>query len=354
VEALLAAAAAPAAAPLPPPAEDLVPDPTLLDLVPADLPRLLALLPGADLYLQDEVEVALHPTLTRVWGRRGRRGQRRVETPGTNATQYGFGLVDWPFDELAEWATRGTVADTFGYYRGEAGTNPFASGPYLRQWGAEPVDATGKKATFMDQREAFIQALTFRSNLTNVWKVSPNPRDGAIAQERLFGAEQRVLALDIWPNRMQAYLRDFRDFEMDFVLTPTVKRGDRRRSMLNEHVFGVTTASKAPEEAFSFLSWIAGKEMNVRGMLEGGKGPIARADVWADTRITDRWPAYKKLGPLMDGIEADYLVANFRGEEFDAAYSTAYTKMERGEAPVLETASEIQRLTQAVLDREPA
>ena len=74
VEALLAAAASP----WPPPLADLVPDPTLVDLLPDDLPRLLAVLPRADLYLQDEVEVALHPTLTRVWSRKGRRGQRLV------------------------------------------------------------------------------------------------------------------------------------------------------------------------------------------------------------------------------------------------------------------------------------
>jgi DDE superfamily endonuclease len=92
VEALLAAAASP----LPPPAGDLVPDATLAgDLLPADLPRLLGLLEHADLYLQDEVEVALHPTLTRVWSRAGRSGQRRVQAPGKNAKRYGFGLVDW-------------------------------------------------------------------------------------------------------------------------------------------------------------------------------------------------------------------------------------------------------------------
>jgi hypothetical protein len=92
VEALLAAAAAP----VPPPAGDLIPDATLAaDLVPNDLPRLLELLGRADLYLQDEVEVALHPTLTRVWSRAGRAGQRRVQAPGNNAKQYGFGLVDW-------------------------------------------------------------------------------------------------------------------------------------------------------------------------------------------------------------------------------------------------------------------
>ena len=100
VEALLAAAAAP----VPPPAADLIPDATLADdLWPEDLPRLLGLLGHADLYLQDEVEVALHPTLTRVWSRSGRAGQRRVQAPGTNAKQYGFGLVDWRDGDL-DWA----------------------------------------------------------------------------------------------------------------------------------------------------------------------------------------------------------------------------------------------------------
>jgi transposase len=91
VEALLAAAASPE----PPPLNELMPDPLLRDAVPEDLPWLLRLLPRADLYLQDEVEVALHPTLTRVWCRKGRRGQRLVEAPGTNAKEYGFALVDW-------------------------------------------------------------------------------------------------------------------------------------------------------------------------------------------------------------------------------------------------------------------
>jgi hypothetical protein len=75
--------------------DDLMPDPLLRDELPEDLPWLLRLLPRADVYLQDEVEVALHPTLTRVWCRKGRRGQHLVEAPGNNAKEYGFGLVDW-------------------------------------------------------------------------------------------------------------------------------------------------------------------------------------------------------------------------------------------------------------------
>jgi hypothetical protein len=90
VEALLALAS-----PEPPPLRDLLADlATLIDL-PPDLPALLALLPRADLYLQDEIQAALHPTLTRVWSRRGRRGQRLVDAPGDNATVVGFGALDW-------------------------------------------------------------------------------------------------------------------------------------------------------------------------------------------------------------------------------------------------------------------
>jgi transposase len=91
VEAILAAAASPE----PPPVEELMPDPLLREELPDDLPWLLRLLPRADVYLQDEVEIALHPTLTRVWCRMGRRGQRLVEAPGNNSKEYGFGLVDW-------------------------------------------------------------------------------------------------------------------------------------------------------------------------------------------------------------------------------------------------------------------
>lgn len=99
VEAFLAAAASP----LPPPVHELVPDPTLAELLPEDLPHLLRRLPTADLYLQDEVEVALHPTLTRVWCRKGRRGQRLVEAPGTNRKRYGFGVVGWR-DGWLDWS----------------------------------------------------------------------------------------------------------------------------------------------------------------------------------------------------------------------------------------------------------
>ena len=78
----------------PPPVTELV-GPELLGQLPDDTAELLALLPEADLYLQDEVEFALHPTLTRLWMRSGRRNQTLIQAPGDNRKVHGFGLVDW-------------------------------------------------------------------------------------------------------------------------------------------------------------------------------------------------------------------------------------------------------------------
>ena len=69
--------------PEPLPIRDLV-EADLWSQLPADVSELLELLPRADLYLQDEVQFAFHPTLTRVWSLKGRRGQRLVEAPGDN------------------------------------------------------------------------------------------------------------------------------------------------------------------------------------------------------------------------------------------------------------------------------
>ncbi len=112
VEALLAATALPSPppdGPVPDPAALLPllrPDPTWVDLLPSDDPvlhRLLAVLPQADVYLQDEVQLAFHPTLTRLWSPAGRRGQRLVQAPGDNAKRWGFGVVDWR-DGWLDWA----------------------------------------------------------------------------------------------------------------------------------------------------------------------------------------------------------------------------------------------------------
>jgi transposase len=101
-----------ATVPEPLPVHDLV-EADLWSQLSPDLPALLKLLPRADLYLQDEVQFAFHPTLTRVWSRKGRRGQRLVEAPGDNRKVYGFGLFDWRDGWFDGRITTGRTADVF-------------------------------------------------------------------------------------------------------------------------------------------------------------------------------------------------------------------------------------------------
>ena len=74
---------------------------------------LLSLLPHAALYLQDEVQFAFHPPLTRVWGGTGRRGQRLVEAPGANDKVDGVGLVAWCAGWFDGRLAPGRTADVF-------------------------------------------------------------------------------------------------------------------------------------------------------------------------------------------------------------------------------------------------
>jgi transposase len=85
----------------------------LWDQLPADLENILTLLPLADLYLQDEMQVAFHPTLTQVWSRKKRHGQRLVEAPGDNRKVYGFGQLDWRDGWFDGRAAAGRTADVF-------------------------------------------------------------------------------------------------------------------------------------------------------------------------------------------------------------------------------------------------
>ena len=88
-------------------------EPDLWDQVPADVPDLLRLLPTADLYVQDEVDIRLHPTITRCWSRKGHHGQRLVRAPGQNSKVVGFVAADWRDGWLSHGIAVGRTADVY-------------------------------------------------------------------------------------------------------------------------------------------------------------------------------------------------------------------------------------------------
>lgn len=88
-------------------------EPDLWPLIPADVPQLLALLPHADLDVQEEVDIRHLPTLTRVWSRKGHAGQRQVRAPGQNQKSVGFVAVAWRDGWCAWGIVPGRTADAF-------------------------------------------------------------------------------------------------------------------------------------------------------------------------------------------------------------------------------------------------
>lgn len=88
-------------------------EPEFWDQIPADVPELLALLPAADLYVQDEVDIRHHPTLTRVWSAKGHHGQRQVRAPGNNQRAVAFVALDWRDGWCSHGFGFGRTADRF-------------------------------------------------------------------------------------------------------------------------------------------------------------------------------------------------------------------------------------------------
>lgn len=110
----------------PPPALDALPakpapafdvqalvEPEFWDQIPTDIPALLALLPHADLYVQDEVDIRHHPTVTRVWSAKGHHGQRKVRAPGNNQRAVAFVALDWRDGWCSHGFGFGRTADRF-------------------------------------------------------------------------------------------------------------------------------------------------------------------------------------------------------------------------------------------------
>ena len=260
---------------------------------------------------------------------------------------------DWTMDDLVEWGKAGTRDDVWGYHWGHASMHPIAWTPQLRQFGVKMVSDDGKVA-FPDSAEALARALKWRYDLIYTHKTMPAP-DPNFNTGDMFVAEV-ILAMDIWPvfiNRLPATLVQDK-FDVGFFYTPLDAAGAKRRNMLNEHVHGVTTASKHPEEGFNYLAWHSSLEYCVQGLLSGKGAPVGRPDLFADQRALKIFPGLELLEPIMAEIEPDFFVGNFRGEEFDSAFVAVTDLVALDKIGIDEAVDRIITDCQAVLDKEPA
>jgi len=257
---------------------------------------------------------------------------------------------DWTLDELVAWAKAGTREGVWGYY--PTSMHPLSWGPQLRQFGVKFISDDGTKV-FPDSEEALLKGLRYHYDLLYKDKTMAPP-DPTFNTTDAFVAE-KVLAYDVWPVYINHLpMRAEGKFDVDFVYCPIDKKGAKRRSMLNEHVHGVTTFSENPAEAFEFLKFISTEEVCVQNLFTGYGAPVGRPDLYEDERAIKAYPGLTLLKPIMEEIEPDFFVQNFRGEEFDKAFYDLTTELSLDEISVEECLEKILVECQAVVDKDPA
>jgi len=261
------------------------------------------------------------------------------------------GQVTW--DDFYAWAKKGTEkgGGVFGYMP----PGPYSIGDvhFWRQYGFEMIAKDG--ATLDFPKEQGTAWLHQRSDPSNKDKFSPPQKSDATT---LFLQGQTMSSV-IWP----VFLASMPDlvkgkFEIDFRQVPVLKKGDKRRSVLNQHIYGVcdNRFSKFPQAAFSYLQWISGKEATVQGVLAGMSACVARTDFWNDQRVFDKRPGFLKIKELMlQGLEPDIVIKNWRGDQFNmGTYVPLMQKLIIGEATPEQTYDAIAAQIPPVLKMSPA
>jgi hypothetical protein len=140
-------------------------------------------------------------------------------------------------------------------------------------------------------------------------------------------------------------------FRVGFVLTPLDAPGAKRRSRLHEHVHGVTAVSKNPEDAFEVLIFHSSLDFTVQGMLAGKSATVGRPDFFHDPRSLKINPQLAMISPVMDEIEPDFLVANYRGAEFEREVGALFDLVMLNKQTPEEGAQNIKKVCQDVLNR---
>ena len=263
------------------------------------------------------------------------------------------------FDDLIERAKALTKAsgdrvERFGFLPWiVSGDNPGgwqATVNYARAFGAELIDAEGKKALLTEPK--FQEAMTWLHSLIFTHKVAPSVKQitGDIDQMFVAGAGAMYQS-GSWTKSVQTRIKDNK-FEVKNALMPKGPSGKRGSGALAD-LIGMNAKTKNPKEAWELTKFLTDKETGIRlGEGRGGASGTSggRKDVFEDPRLAKN-PLHPIWIEAVAIAEPHRIAANLRTSEFNQALWQKLNELWVGDAqPSDKFFNELNQTVQQVLD----
>jgi ABC-type glycerol-3-phosphate transport system substrate-binding protein len=222
---------------------------------------------------------------------------------------------------------------------------------YARAWGAELMDAEGKKALMTEQK--FKDAIIWVNDVIFKHKIAPSAKQVTGDPDQMFVAGMGAMYQSgSWTKSVQTRIKDNK-FEVKATLMPKGP-GGKRGSMAIADSIGINAKAKNPKEAWELTKFLCDQETGIRlGEGRGGASGTSggRKDVFESERLKKN-PLHPIWIEAVGVAEAPRLPGNFRTVEFATALWQKMNALWIGdEQPTEKFFQELNAACQQVLDQ---
>ncbi|MCC6628194.1 MAG: sugar ABC transporter substrate-binding protein [Chloroflexi bacterium] len=266
--------------------------------------------------------------------------------------------MDMKFDDLLTTAKALTKAtgdrvERYGFLAWlTSGDNPGgwqATVHYARAFGAELMDAEGKKSQLTDPK--FKEAISWVYDAVFKHKVAPSLKQITGDVDAMFVAGAGAMFQSgSWTKSVQTRVKD--KFEVKNTLMPVGPSGKRGSQAIADAI-GIYSKTKYPKEAWELTKFLCDKETGIRlGEGRGGASGTSggRKDVFEDARLKAN-PLHPPFIEAIAIAQPPRFAANFRTQEYNQVFWQKLTALFVGDAqPTDKFFQELDQECQQVLD----
>lgn len=240
-----------------------------------------------------------------------------------NAKEPDMNMTMDDFAKLAKTLTKGPAdrPERFGYIpyfdAADTGGGWQWTTNWARAWGAELVDAEGKKALVTDPK--FKESVKFMHDLIFQQKAAPSMKQITNGSDAMFVAGAgAIYQSGSWTKSVQTRIKD--KFEVKNTLMPKGPSG-KRGSQAIADLIGMSAKTKTPKESWELAKFLCDQETGIRlGEGRGGASGTSggRKDVFEHERLKKN-PLHPAWIEAIAIAEPPRYAGNFRTSEFNQA-----------------------------------